>query len=131
MRSRRRHLTAALLLHAATASVGRVARWFITCMRQPGIIYNATKARARAAPAVKLSAVFQRLRRASNPSGAKNFMGLEAIEAAPPSWAVTLALGENPREVALVNKTTELGNISEFTPRILQKFFGALDALVG
>ena len=45
--------------------------------------------------------------------------GLEAKEAAPPSWAVTLALGENPREVALVNKTTELGNISEFTPRIL------------
>jgi hypothetical protein len=45
--------------------------------------------------------------------------GLEAIEAAPPSWAVTLALGENPREVALVNKTTELGNISELTPRIL------------
>ena len=44
---------------------------------------------------------------------------LEAIEAAPPSWAVTLALGENPREVALVNKTTELGNISELTPRIL------------
>ena len=45
--------------------------------------------------------------------------GLEAIEAAPPSWAVTLALGENPREVALVNKTTELRNISELTPRIL------------
>ena len=45
--------------------------------------------------------------------------GLEAIEAAPPSWAVTLALRENPREVALVNKTTELGNISELTPRIL------------
>ena len=45
--------------------------------------------------------------------------GLEAIEAAPPSWAVTLALGENPREVALVNKTTELGNISELAPRIL------------
>jgi hypothetical protein len=45
--------------------------------------------------------------------------GLEAIEAAPPSWAVTLALGENPREVALVNKTTELGNISELTQRIL------------
>jgi hypothetical protein len=32
---------------------------------------------------------------------------------------VTLALGENPREVALVNKTTELGNISELAPRIL------------
>jgi len=46
-------------------------------------------------------------------------VGLEAKEAAPPSWAVTLALGENPREVALVNKTTELGNISELTPRIL------------
>ena len=45
--------------------------------------------------------------------------GLEAIEAAPPSRAVSLALGENPREVALVNKTTELGNISELTPRIL------------
>ena len=45
--------------------------------------------------------------------------GLETIEAAPPSWAVTLALGENPREVALVNKTTELGNISELAPRIL------------
>ena len=35
--------------------------------------------------------------------------GLEAIEAAPPSWTVTLALGENTREVALVNQTTELG----------------------
>ena len=35
--------------------------------------------------------------------------GLEAIEAAPSSWAVTFALGENPREVALVNKATELG----------------------
>jgi hypothetical protein len=67
----------------------------------------------------RLSAVFQRLRRASNPSGAKSLMGLEAIEATPPSWAVTLALGENPREVALVNKTTELRNISELTPRIL------------
>jgi hypothetical protein len=67
----------------------------------------------------RLSAVFQRLRRASNLSGAKTFMGLEAIEAAPPSRAVTLALGENPREVALVNKTTELGNINELTPRVL------------
>jgi hypothetical protein len=45
--------------------------------------------------------------------------GLETIEAAPPSWTVTLALGENPREVALVDKTTELGNISELAPRIL------------
>ena len=45
--------------------------------------------------------------------------GLEAIEAAPPAWAMTLAFGENPGEVALVDKTTELGNISELTPRIL------------
>jgi hypothetical protein len=67
----------------------------------------------------KNSTDFQRLRRASNPSDAKHFMGLEAIEAAPPPRAVTLALGENPREVALVNKTTELGDFNEFAPRIL------------
>jgi hypothetical protein len=35
------------------------------------------------------------------------------MEAAPPSRAVALAPGKNAREVALVNKTAELGNIGE------------------
>jgi hypothetical protein len=57
--------------------------------------------------------------------------GLEAIEAAPPSRAVTLALGKNAREVALVHKAAELGNFGELQPRVLQEFLGALDALFG
>ena len=58
-------------------------------------------------------------------------MRLEAIEEAPPSWALTLALGENACEVALVNKAAELRNISKLSPRVLQEFLGALDALFG
>jgi len=33
--------------------------------------------------------------------------------------------------VALVNKAAELGNISELAAWVLQKFFGARDALFG
>jgi hypothetical protein len=40
-----------------------------------------------------------------------------------------LAPGKNPREVALINKAAELGNIGELPARIPQEFFGALDAL--
>ena len=35
------------------------------------------------------------------------------------------------REVALVNKAAELGDFSEGPIGVLQKFFGALDALFG
>ena len=44
---------------------------------------------------------------------AKNFTGLTVVEAAPTSRTVSLAFGENPREVALVDKAAELGDISE------------------
>ena len=40
------------------------------------------------------------------------------MKATPPSRAVTLAPGENPRELALVNKAAELGNINELPARI-------------
>jgi hypothetical protein len=53
------------------------------------------------------------------------------MEAAPTPRTVTLALGENPREVALVDEAAELGDISELPPRVLQKFLGAFDALFG
>jgi hypothetical protein len=66
----------------------------------------------------RLSVVFQRISRASNPSGTKNFMELESIEATPPSRTVTFAPGKDAREMALVNKTAELRNIGEFLPRI-------------
>jgi|HubBroStandDraft_4_1064222.scaffolds.fasta_scaffold551132_2 hypothetical protein len=49
----------------------------------------------------------------------ENLIGLMAIEAAPPSRTVTLAPGKNPREVALVNKAAELGNIGKLPVRIL------------
>jgi hypothetical protein len=52
----------------------------------------------------------------------KNFIGLTAVEAAPPSRTVTLAPGKNPREVALVNKAAELGNIRKLLAWVLQKF---------
>jgi hypothetical protein len=61
----------------------------------------------------------------------KNFIGLTAVEAAPPSRTVTLAPGKDTREVALVNKAAELGNIRKLPAWVLQKFFGALDALLG
>jgi hypothetical protein len=44
---------------------------------------------------------------------------------------VTLALGKNPREVALVDEAAELGDISQLPAGLLQKFLGALDALFG
>src|SRR5580704_7318972 len=49
----------------------------------------------------------------------ENFVGLTAIEAAPPSWTVTLAPGKDPGEVALVNKAAELGNIGKLPVRVL------------
>jgi hypothetical protein len=49
----------------------------------------------------------------------KNFIGLRAIQAAPPSRTVTLAPGKNTREVALVNKAAELGNISKLLAWVL------------
>ena len=72
---------------------------------------------------------FQRV--ASPPGRPKNFMSLRAKEAAPPSRTVTLAPRKNPREVALVDKAAELGNVGEFPARVPQKFFGAFDALFG
>jgi hypothetical protein len=42
-----------------------------------------------------------------------------AMEAAPPSRAVTLAPGKNPREVALVNKAAELADIGELPAGVL------------
>ena len=51
-------------------------------------------------------------------SSTKIFIGLTAVEAAPPSRTVTLALGENTREVALVDKPTELGNVREPPARL-------------
>ena len=59
-----------------------------------------------------------KLGRASIPV-AQKISGLQSIEAAPPSRTVTLALGKDAREMALVNKTAELRNIGEFPPRIL------------
>jgi hypothetical protein len=47
------------------------------------------------------------------------FVRLTAMEAAPPSRTVTLAPGKNTREVALVDKAAELGNISELPAWIL------------
>ena len=44
---------------------------------------------------------------------------LGAIEAAPPTWTVTFVLGKHSREVALVNKATDLGNIRKLPTRLL------------
>jgi hypothetical protein len=41
------------------------------------------------------------------------------VEAAPPSWTVTLAPAKNTREVALVDKAAELGDIGKLPIRFL------------
>jgi hypothetical protein len=43
----------------------------------------------------------------------KDFGGLKAIEPAPSSRTLTRVPGKNPREAALVDKTEELGNVSQ------------------
>ena len=62
---------------------------------------------------------FQRRRFDGRFQQRKNFIGLTAIEAAPPSRTVTLASGKDTREVALVDKAAELGNIGELPAWVL------------
>jgi hypothetical protein len=66
-------------------------------------------------PHVSSGAVLRSLRSVS----VFSIIGLTAVEAAPPSRTVTLAPGKNTREVALVNKAAELGNIRKLLAWVL------------
>jgi hypothetical protein len=54
-----------------------------------------------------------------DPDAAESPFRLQAVKAAPPTRAVTLAPGKYAREMALVNEAAKQGNIGEFAARVL------------